>query len=407
MYKKNLATCKVFLFIVIYKRIIFVDDWQYIVAQLDFVRSDKMKKKIYVFFTILSILSVVTACSNMNSKEELKGEVLEEKEDKTETEKIEEMSKVSDYFPFLQNTLMVYYGEGNEYAEQRVYFDYIEDNKAQIRMINAGTEVVQILEYKDGELRKVYSEGEFYHIKNLLKEDIKEDENVEILLKEPLKVGMSWKLPNGENRTITGSGVEINTPYKKFKALEVTTELGDKEKQIDYYVKGIGHVASIYSSADFEVKTLLESFEENKPLVHSIRFYYPEEEGTKLVYKNTDFQFRTNDSIESIFESGFKNPPSSKEISLISKNTKINSIVVDKENKIVKVDFSKELIEEMNAGSSLETQILNSMIYTFTNYYGVDKVYISTDGKPYSSGHYEIRENEYFTREDENIEELK
>lgn len=363
-----------------------------------------MKKKIYMFFIILSILSIVTACSNVNSKQE----ILEEKEDKTKTEPIiEETSKIYDYFPFLQNTLMMYYGEGNEYAEQKVYFDYIEDNKAQIRIINAGTEVVQILEYKDGELKKVYTEGEFYHIENLLKENVKEDENAEIILKEPLKVGMSWKLPNGKNRTITGSGVEINTPYKKFKALEVTTELGDKEKQIDYYVKGIGHVASIYSSGDFEVKTLLERLEKNKPLVHGIRFYYPEEKGTKLVYKNIDLQFRTNDSIESIFENGFKNPPSSKAISLISKNTKINSIVLDKDNGIVKVDFSKELIEEMNAGSLLETQILDSIVYTFTDYYGVDKVYISTDGKPYSSGHYEIRENEYFTREDENIEELK
>ncbi len=94
-------------------------------------------------------------------------------------------------------------------------------------------------------------------------------------------------------------------------------------------------------------------------------------------------------------------------ISPISKNTKIDSLTLERGNGIVRVDFSKELVEEMNAGSGAEYEILRSITNTLGDFYGVDKVYISIEGMPYSSGHFEMRKDEYFEVDKEGIKEFR
>lgn len=363
-----------------------------------------MKKIIRILLILTLVTGLVTGCTNANEHENI--EDTDKEVENVEEEKVELPSSISDYFPYNENTLFSYKGEGNEYAEKKTYFEYISGDRAQLKTINPGTDTVSILEYKDGELREIYSEGEVYYIENLL-ETVEKKESYEVVLKEPLKVGSTWELKDGIKRTITGSNVEIETPYKKFKALEVTSELGSNIKQTDYYVEGIGLVASIYKDGNNEIKTLLEDLKENSSLDHSMRFYYPSMTDVNIAYTNIDVKFNTNDRMEELIESTFKNSPSQKVMSPISQNTKINFIAFDKDQHIVSVDFSKELIEEMDAGSSLETQILNSIVNTFGSYYGVNKVYISTEGNPYSSGHYAIRENEYFTTDETDIIELK
>ena len=61
----------------------------------------------------------------------------------------------------------------------------------------------------------------------------------------------------------------------------------------------------------------------------------------------------------------------------------------------------------MNAGSGFEYEILRSITNTLGDYYGVDKVYISIEGRPYASGHYEIGEDEFFEVDKEGIKEFK
>ena len=357
-----------------------------------------MRKVALMLITIL-LLSGLAGCKQNVTPPSTSNEETNEKPEKVKT-----ATRISDYYPYRKDTLMSYAGEGNEYAEQKVYFEYIKDGRAQMKITTPGTDVVKVVEYKNGELREIYSEGEFYHFENII--DVQGTPS-DIILKEPIKVGMFWTLNDGSKRTITGSDVRIDTPYKEYKALEVTTELGDNKKQMDYYVAEVGHVARIYKDGEIEIKTLLEKVEEDKALVSRIRFYYPSKEDIKTLYTERDIEFRTGDRIEKIFEESFKNPPSDKLASPIPQNTKINSIKLDRANGIVRVDFSKELITEMNSGSAWETEMLKSLVNTFGSYYMVEKVYISTDGEPYSSGHFAIRENEYFTVDDKNVEELK
>ncbi len=360
-----------------------------------------MKKYRVLIILILALSIVFTACNGSKIVEEEKTS-----EDLVSDEKIETLEKIDtieDYFPFKENTIMEYEGIGNEYAEQETFFEFIEGNRAQMKIFNPGTVAIKILEYKDGELREIYTEGEFYHIENML--DV-EGETSNVLLKEPLKPGTSWTTPTGYKRAITGIDVDLELPYKNLKALEVTTELEEDIKTMDYYVKGIGHVATIYKDGEFEVKTLLEEVE-NSTYETEIIFYYPLYEDIETVYLDRDISISTNSDIKKILEDNFRDPKSNKLIATISKNTKINSLKFERGNGIVRVDFSKEFLIDMNAGSGLEAEILKSITNTLGDYYGVEKVYISIDGKPYASGHFEIREDEFFEVDKVNIREFE
>lgn len=346
-----------------------------------------MKKFLCILLLIIMILVGTLSCENKVPK------------------KSNEMpEKISDYFPFEKNILKVYEDYGNEYGEQTIFFDYIDDNKGQLRTINPGTIIISVLEYTGGELREIHSEEEFYHIENKIKTNRIKNH---ILLKEPLKVGTNWTLPNGNKRAITGSDVEVETPIKKYKALEVTTEYGNNKKQLDYYVKKVGHVARIYNDNNVEVKTLLKTVEKDKPYILKLRFYYPVVNDTKIVFVEKKVDFNTNDRIEDIIEREFKNISTNKIIPPISPNTKIKSIKVDERESLVKINFSKELIEEMKVKDTLEMQKIRSIVNTLGNYYGVSKVYISAENKPYKTKNFTLKEDEYFTVDDISIEKLR
>ena len=348
-----------------------------------------MKKNLLLVSVLLIIIIVFTGCSKDNIPKD--NNISQGNEDVKPNEKV---GTIEDYYPFKENTKMDYEGIGNEFAEQKTFFEFIDGNRAQLKIFNPGTVIVKVLEYNNGELREIFTEGEFYHIENMLDTA---SENSNVLLKEPLKKGTSWSTSDGHKRSITGVDVDIETPYKKLKALEVTTELEEGRKQYDYYVKGIGHVASIYKDGDFEVKTLLEEIE-NEPYETDIRLYYPLYKDIETIYLDRDIEFSTNEDIKKILEFNLKNPKSDKLIPAIN---------LDRGNRIVRVDFSKELLTELNAGSAMEMEMIKSIVNTLGNYYGVEKVYISTEGTPYSSGHIAIREDEYFTVDETNIKKFE
>ena len=310
---------------------------------------------------------------------------------------------ISDYFPFIADTIYDYEGIGNEFAEQKVYFEYIEDDKAQLKIINPATNMVKVLEYGDGALTEIYYEGEFYHIENLL--NIK-DEQSNVLIKEPLIVGNSWTTPDGYNRSITGLDVEINTPMDSFEALEVTTDLGEGKIQKHYYARDIGMVANVYEDGHGKVETLLKSMN-NESLKTAIEIYYPLNSEINTVYTMGNIDFYTNQSLAKLLENLMKNPPSNDLMSILPDAATINSIKLDRITWTLKVDFSEELLTDMNAGSSLETEILKSIVNTLGRFYDVENVYISVGGKPYESGHYAITDDEFFRVNVEEIEMYK
>lgn len=315
---------------------------------------------------------------------------------------IEKEITISDYYPFHVNAYYDYEGIGNEFAEQQTYFEFIEGNRAQIKIANPGTTMIKVLEYTENTLTEVYYEAEFYHIENMINSS---SEKKDILLKEPLEVGNSWSDSEGHKRSITAVDKDVDTPYGQSKAIEVTTELGESTRTKRYYAKDVGLVASIYEDENGQVKTLLKSIKE-MPLQSEILSYYPSKSGIATLSIKTKIEFRTNDKIEKILEYTLKNPPSDKLTPVLSEGTVINTIVLDRGKWILKVDFSEELLSEMNMGSSGEREMLKSLVNTLGTFYDTDQVYISIDGKPYESGHYGLKEGESFKVDLENIEEF-
>jgi len=196
---------------------------------------------------------------------------------------------------------------------------------------------------------------------------------------------------------------EIETPYKLLNALEVTTTLDDSRTQRNYYAKGLGLVASVYNDSEYEVKTVLNNIIKEQPLNQEIQVFYPMFDDNRTVFVNDNISFYTNVSIEKLLEDKLKHIPSDKLVSPLPNSAIINKISLERATWTVNADFSEELLMDMNAGASFETEIIKSLVNTLGKFYDTDKVYITVNGSPYQSGHYAIREGEYFKVDLEDI----
>ncbi len=356
-----------------------------------------MKKNICIIL-VIGTFFLLTGCGKQltpNNKTPESTDNSQVKDDKTKDDKVkdnENVAKIENYFPFEKSVKYSYEGEGNEYATYNVYVDYLRENRQQRRENNGGTETVKVLENKDGELRLVFFQGENYY-----REDVtsKINDKPEILLKEPLAKGNSWTLLDGSKRSITDVKVDIKTPLGSYECIEVSTVR--KESIVkDYYAAKIGLVKTIFTSEGTEVSSSLSKMEKNVPLIQTVKFYYPNVNDGINYITNKELSFDTNDVTRGMFEKQFKEVPNEKVGKLISPNTKIKSLYLNKDN-MVYLDFSKEFTAEMNAGSGYESQILQCITNTIGDYYGVKKVYITVEGKPFSSGHILMKKGEAFT----------
>lgn len=298
---------------------------------------------------------------------------------------------INDYFQNTENTKYDYEGEGNEFAYYTVFTDYSKDNRIQTRTNNGGTEVVKVLENKDGQLVEIFSRPETYFRENFLDKDY---EGGNIILKEPFEKGNSWTLKDGSKRTITNVDMEITTPMGTYKALEVTTE-ANNYKNIDYYAKDIGLIKTVSTGEGYEVSSTLRTIEKDVSLIQNVNVYFPSLEEDTYYYITKEISFKTNDDAKDAIEKMVKD--NKDQAPVVSTNTKLNNLYLNEEEDMVYVDFSKEFVSEMNAGSGFEAMVLQSITNTLGNYYGVDKVYITLDGKPYESGHILMKEKEPFT----------
>lgn len=301
---------------------------------------------------------------------------------------------IKNYFAYKANTKYTFDGKGNEFAAYTVFVDYIDGTTAQTRTNNGGTEMVRVIAAGDGALTLKLSKGECYYRENFLKATASLNE---VLLKEPLQKGTSWTVSNNRKRYISGVDISITTPSGTYKTIEVTTEGSSpgNDKNMDYYAPEVGLVKSVFGTGVDEITSTLAKIESDTPLKQTVTFYYPDGNSDKIYYVERTLSFNTNDITRAVFESNFKNVPSGVSGKVLGPNVKIKSLYLNAD-KMVYVDFSKELVPEMNAGSGYEAMILQCITNTLGKYYGIDKVYITIEGKPYSSGHIAKKVGEYF-----------
>lgn len=338
-----------------------------------------MKK--LLFITLIISALILTSCNNDNIAEE---------------PNVPDALDIEDYFPLTENTKYTYKGEGNEFASYTVYIDYLKDNRIQTRTNNGGSELVRVLELKEGQLSELYFRGETYFRENFIDDEYNSGK---ILLKEPLEKGKSWS--SGENSTSTISSInkEVVTPEGNFEAIEVTTE-GQQGTTIEYYAKDKGLVKVVNKGDGYEVTSTLSSIEENVPLSQTITLFYPDIDGINLRSVDVQVNFNTNDEPKTVIENTVKDLAV---FDIISPNTKINELYFNKDENSVHIDLSKEFTTEMNAGSGFEAMILKSLANTLGTYYGVQNIYLTIDGGPYESGHILMEVDEPLTVDYTNV----
>jgi hypothetical protein len=299
---------------------------------------------------------------------------------------VENTLSIQDYYPVEADSQYQYDGEGNEFAAYIRYIEFIDENtgRVQTRTQTGGTDTVHVLELKDGTLSVVYTVNECYYRKNFL---TMTQEEPEVLLMEPLQAGTAWTLPDGRRRAISSIDTKVVTPYGTFQALEVTTEEENAVTR-DYYAAGVGLVESLYESkeaADMKVASILGRVNKNTPLMQSLRIFYPDTD-EKINEVNAVLSFQTGEEAKEKLEEQFLQKPSENYLPLMSEGSKINELTVDSEG-ILNADLSSGFINGMNLGAGYEQLVLQSLTDTLGGYFGVSKVRITIDGKPYESGH--------------------
>lgn len=287
---------------------------------------------------------------------------------------VERKDTIEDFFPYKANIHLIYMATGTENPRKEVYIDYIKDKKMQTRELDGAT-VGRVYEKQNGELTLLNSVEEFYY-----RESFPLNQNMprEVLIKEPIQRGTTWQVKDNVKREITAIGQEIATAAGNFTAIEVTTT-GKDYTQRDYYGKNFGLVKSVRKAGNIEVITAINKIELASELEQRIKLYYPLVGQEKIQCLSEDVKFKTNDKMELYFEKVFRMSSDEKLMPLIGKATKINSISLNRKERKICVDFSKELLEDLK--SEKKQQILQAMVNTLGSYYNLDKVSISVEGK--------------------------
>lgn len=363
-------------------------------------------KKLIIPIIVVTLLIILAAFSKIRKDDDrfsttpqptitLSPEVSKGEEKTEDVVEVEETLTIEDYFPLEADTEYVYEGEGNEYAAYRRFIDYIDvkNKKLQTRTNNGGTETVRVLQIMNGSLSVIYHVDECYYRADFMNQATGDDS--EVLLMEPLIKGTKWILRDGSIRSITGEKVPVTTPYGNFEALEVTTEDESGGTTKDYYAVDLGLVKSLYQSEGLEISSELSAVNKDTALTQQFMLFYADAD-EKIYSVQSGLSLKTGTDIRSALEEAMKKePPKPSHLPLISSNTKLNSLTLEKDN-TVHADFSGEFVTEMNAGAGYETLILQGVTNTLSNYFGTSKVLITLDGKPYESGHILMGEGEVF-----------
>jgi hypothetical protein len=362
----------------------------------------KNRKWIIVPISMVMLFVLLTGCKKNNQSEEDNSVTPKPTTQPTVTTPAEDTSEelenvtIQDYYPFQADTEYVYTGEGNEYASYHRYIDFVdsENKKFQTRTNNGGTETVRVIEIKDGKISVVSIVNECYYRDNIMSAAAAVKEKPEVLLMEPLVQGTQWNTPDGSKRYISGVEVTVETPTGNYKAIEVTTE-GEDSTTKNYYAPQVGLVKEVFLSNDMEVSSTLSEINANTPFTQTVEVFYPDTD-EKIYVEPISLIFHTGDDTKDILREALRTEGSKESyLQIASDNTKINTLYLNKDN-IVSVDFSSEFVQDMNLGAGYEWLVLQSVTNTLGNYYGVQKVNITLDGKPYESGHVSMEVGEAF-----------
>jgi len=302
-------------------------------------------------------------------------------------EEPKEELKVSDYFPIDDNLYWEYEGVGNEFAGGRVDTEFIEGNKVQLAQNNGGTVVAKVFEVTDEGVKLLNSFEESYFRINYLGA---EPSSEKYLLKAPLKEKNSWQ-EEGTTWTIESLSEKVEVPAGEFTCIKVVGKSGESVVE-RYFAKGVGLVKQKFIQGDVVVEENLAKFgdaEKDDSLPEKVlTIYYPSKDADKLLEDKVTEKFRTGDALIDRITSLLKD----EKYKVLSQNARLLNF--SREEGVLRLNFSKELVTEMNAGSGYEALLLSSIVKTYGENLGSSGVILNVEGKGYESGHFVFGKDE-------------
>lgn len=370
-------------------------------------------KRLLKHLAVLSFSGFLLAACGDDAPEEtsnggvetLEPDELEETEDES-GEEPELSQNLEDWFPRLENVHYVYDGEGIEFAPFEWTPQFIHENTLQVSESTAGTTVVRIYEYSEDDIVEIFTREETYFREDFVDTGYPSTaEEYETILQLPIEEGHSWESETGATYEITGANIEVETPAGVYDALEVTRILEDYQV-VHYYAEGIGLVHRVSypeGEAAGEITSSLAEIQEDVSETIPVTLYTIDSQAMGIDTIEAIFTLDTNDPARFALADALRGDvPEMEETPLLTENVDINFMFLDANN-VVNIDFSEELISEMNAGSGTEMLILQSLINSIGSYYNVEEIVLTVENEPYSSGHIVLEEGETLNVDYENV----
>ena len=149
-----------------------------------------------------------------------------------------------------------------------------------------------------------------------------------------------------------------------------------------------------------------ETNKKDEVITEDANIYYYDVVTDRIVYINKTITIKDK-AVGTALVNELKTSPGNDISPAIADEINLKSATLDKENDIITLDFSSNFVSAQNLGGGSESQTLSAICNTFGDYYDVNNVIITIEGKPYSSGHILMKEGEPFKVNLENITELK
>ena len=335
---------------------------------------------------------------------EIVDDVNEPEEVPEETSDSEINQDLTTWMPRLDNMTYHYEGIGNEYAEFTWYPQFNQDEHYQVTTSNGGTTLVEIYEFREDAVVRIFQMEETYYRDNFTEIGTITDKMAEeIVLQLPIEVGKSWE-SNETSYEITAVNHEITVPADTYNALEVTVTFEDGATMKRYYAEEIGLVAEIYEDGEFVVESNLETIEENSAEVIPVSVYVADEQAMGMDVVDADIQLMTNDpariGLQELLSGQNIDYP---ETNILPEGTEIQYLFLNNDS-VIEIDVSEEF-ENMNAGSTGELFFIYNLVNTLSRYYGTDEVLLTVDGEPYSGAHMILNEGETLSFNQEMVNE--
>lgn len=359
-----------------------------------------MKKQMMKWFTAFFSVLLLSSCGffqdnteNTDTEEPIQEVPAKNIDNPNETTDSGINQDLTAWLPRLENVTYHYEGSGNEFAEYTKFPQFNQDAYYQTTSFNGGTALVEIYEYRDEEVVRVFEKGETYFRDNFA--DIgtfKINQEEEILLKLPLEVGHSWE-SNDTTFEITSVDHEITVPAGTYKTIEVTATIEEDIVIKRYYADGVGLVSDHYQDGDVVVESNLREIEEDTVETINLQVYVADDQAMGMDIIDATLELETNAparvALEELFTGQNENFP---EINILPDGTDIQYLFLN-DDRIVEVDVSEEF-EQMNAGSTGELFYIFNLVNTLSTYYGTTEVLLTVNGEPYTGGHMALSEGE-------------